>query len=219
MQRRRESGQPVKRRRTIGRKARKAPTAPVSTTDLQEQVAALTRELKEAREQQTARRRCYASFPVRRASSTPYSRRCLRRQLGSAGPPLARCYCSSATHSDVSRPIMLPTSMSSSLTESLLFDWIEHVVSIASQKQRNRSRLQIWLRPSPIRPLRNWVARGHISRCQCSKKTSLSAPSVFTARRSGHSPTSRSNWSKTSQPRPLSQSRTPGYSTSASAHR
>jgi two-component system NtrC family sensor kinase len=54
MQRRRESGQPVKRRRTIRRKARKAPTAPVSTTDLQEQVAALTRELKEAREQQTA---------------------------------------------------------------------------------------------------------------------------------------------------------------------
>ena len=42
MQRRRESGQPVKRRRTIRRKARKAPTAPVSTTDLQEQVAALT---------------------------------------------------------------------------------------------------------------------------------------------------------------------------------
>src|SRR5262249_3816676 len=53
MQRRRESGQPVKRRRTIRRKARKAPTA-LSTTDLQERVAALTRELKEAREQQTA---------------------------------------------------------------------------------------------------------------------------------------------------------------------
>ena len=54
MQRRRESGQPVRRRRTIRRKARKAPTAPVSTTDLQEQVAALTRELKETRKQQTA---------------------------------------------------------------------------------------------------------------------------------------------------------------------
>jgi class 3 adenylate cyclase/putative methionine-R-sulfoxide reductase with GAF domain len=54
MQRRRESGQPVKRRRTIRRKARKAPTVPVSTTDLQQQVAALTGELKEAREQQTA---------------------------------------------------------------------------------------------------------------------------------------------------------------------
>ena len=54
MPRRRESGQPVKSRRTIRRKARKAPTAPVSTTDFQEQVAALTRELKEAREQQIA---------------------------------------------------------------------------------------------------------------------------------------------------------------------
>src|SRR5262249_12169661 len=53
MQRRRESGQPVKRRRTIRRKARKAPTA-LSTTDLQERVAALTRELEESREQQTA---------------------------------------------------------------------------------------------------------------------------------------------------------------------
>jgi hypothetical protein len=40
MQRRRESGQPVKGRRTIRRKARKAPTAAVSTSDLQEQVAA-----------------------------------------------------------------------------------------------------------------------------------------------------------------------------------
>ena len=54
MQRRRESGQPVKGRRTIGRKARKAPTATISTTDLKEQVAALTCELNEAREQQTA---------------------------------------------------------------------------------------------------------------------------------------------------------------------
>ena len=54
MQRRGESGQPVKGRRTISPKARKAPTAHVSTADLQEQVAALTRELKEAREQQTA---------------------------------------------------------------------------------------------------------------------------------------------------------------------
>ena len=54
MQRRGESGQPVKGRRTTRPKARKAPTAHVSTADLQEQVAALTRELKEAREQQTA---------------------------------------------------------------------------------------------------------------------------------------------------------------------
>jgi two-component system, NtrC family, sensor kinase len=50
MQRFGESGQPVKGRH----KARKAPTARVSTTDLQEQVAALTRELSEALEQQTA---------------------------------------------------------------------------------------------------------------------------------------------------------------------
>ena len=54
MQRRGESGQPVKGRRALGPKARKAPTAHASAADLQEQVAALTRELKEAREQQTA---------------------------------------------------------------------------------------------------------------------------------------------------------------------
>ena len=54
MQRRGESGQRVKGRRTPRPKARKTPTARVPTTDLHEQVAALTRELKEAREQQTA---------------------------------------------------------------------------------------------------------------------------------------------------------------------
>jgi class 3 adenylate cyclase/putative methionine-R-sulfoxide reductase with GAF domain len=56
MQRRGGSGQPAKGRRprTISPKARKAPAASVSTADLQEQVTALTRELQEAREQQTA---------------------------------------------------------------------------------------------------------------------------------------------------------------------
>src|SRR5262249_58807806 len=54
MQRRGGSGQPVKGQRVARPKAHKAPTAGVSTTELQEQVAALTRELKEAREQQTA---------------------------------------------------------------------------------------------------------------------------------------------------------------------
>jgi GAF domain-containing protein len=56
MQRHGESEQPVKGRRNsaIRPKARKSPTARVSTTDLEEQVATLTRELKEAREQQIA---------------------------------------------------------------------------------------------------------------------------------------------------------------------
>ena len=53
MQRRGGSGQPVKGQRTKKPKARKASTAGVSTTDLQEQVATLTRELTEAREQLT----------------------------------------------------------------------------------------------------------------------------------------------------------------------
>ena len=44
----------VKDRRTSRRKTRKAPAAHVVTADLQKQVAALTREVKEAREQQTA---------------------------------------------------------------------------------------------------------------------------------------------------------------------
>ena len=56
MQRRGGSGQPTKgqRRRTISPKARKVPPASVSTADLQEQVTAVTHELQEAREQQTA---------------------------------------------------------------------------------------------------------------------------------------------------------------------
>src|SRR3974390_1909721 len=53
MQRRGQSGQPTKVQRG-GPKARKASTAHVSTLNLEEQVAALTRELKEARERQTA---------------------------------------------------------------------------------------------------------------------------------------------------------------------
>jgi GAF domain-containing protein len=52
MQRRRRTG--MKGRRTRRPKARKTATAPVSITILKEQVAALTRELKEAREQRTA---------------------------------------------------------------------------------------------------------------------------------------------------------------------
>jgi class 3 adenylate cyclase len=54
MQRRGEIGKPVKGHSASTPKAGKAPVEEVSTADLQEQVAALTRELKEAREQQTA---------------------------------------------------------------------------------------------------------------------------------------------------------------------
>src|SRR5262245_2791233 len=53
MQRRGGGGQPTKGQRTSSPKARKAPTVGVPTTDLQEQVAALTRGLTEAREQLT----------------------------------------------------------------------------------------------------------------------------------------------------------------------
>jgi two-component system, NtrC family, sensor kinase len=58
MQRRRENREPRKGRRTSGSKAHKASTAGVSTTDLQEQLAALTRELTEAREQLTEALEC-----------------------------------------------------------------------------------------------------------------------------------------------------------------
>src|SRR5262245_11173023 len=54
MQRRGARGQPAKGERTARPKARKAPAAQVSTAKLHEQVDALTRELKEACEQQTA---------------------------------------------------------------------------------------------------------------------------------------------------------------------
>jgi len=54
MQRRRERGQAAKGQRTSKRKARKAPDARLSTADLQNEIANLTHELTEAREQQTA---------------------------------------------------------------------------------------------------------------------------------------------------------------------
>ena len=54
MQRRGGSGQPAKGQSANRPEARETSTAQVATADLREQVAALTRELKEAREQQTA---------------------------------------------------------------------------------------------------------------------------------------------------------------------
>jgi GAF domain-containing protein len=54
MQRRGESGQPVKERRTTTPKGRKAPIAPASTTDLQEQLDQRTQERDEALEQLAA---------------------------------------------------------------------------------------------------------------------------------------------------------------------
>ena len=54
MQRRGESGQPVKGRRALGPKARKAPTADLSVASLQEQLDRRTRERDEALEQETA---------------------------------------------------------------------------------------------------------------------------------------------------------------------
>src|SRR5262249_28566142 len=53
MQRRGSSRKPVKGQSATGLKPRKAPTARASTTELQEQVAALTRNVTEAREQLT----------------------------------------------------------------------------------------------------------------------------------------------------------------------
>ena len=49
---------------------------------------------------------------------------------------------------------------------------------------------------------RRFGARARSSPYQCSKKTSWSAPSSSTARRSGRSPTSKSSWSPTSPTRP-----------------
>ena len=54
MQRRGENGQPGKRQRTAGHRARKASTAPPSTTDFQEQLDRRTREHDEALEQLAA---------------------------------------------------------------------------------------------------------------------------------------------------------------------
>ena len=54
MQRRGESGQPVKGRRAFGPKARRAPIARLSTADLQEQLGRVMRERDEALDQQTA---------------------------------------------------------------------------------------------------------------------------------------------------------------------
>ena len=61
------------------------------------------------------------------------------------------------------------------------------------------------------------AAAGHCWWCRCSRTTSSSALSPSTARRCGHSPTSRSSWSPTSPPRPSSPSRTRDCSTSCAS--
>ena len=71
MQRRGGSGQPVKGQSANRPKARNAPTAQVSTADLQEQVAALTRELKEARDHQMATGEILASLTGSIADARP----------------------------------------------------------------------------------------------------------------------------------------------------
>jgi GAF domain-containing protein len=62
MQRRSQSGQPIKVRRPNRRKAAKMSSARTSTPDLQEQIAGLTRELKEARDHQMATGEILASL-------------------------------------------------------------------------------------------------------------------------------------------------------------
>ena len=74
-------------------------------------------------------------------------------------------------------------------------------------------------RPNAIRSsaVANSAARARRSSCRCSRTTSWSASSPSTARRCGRSPTSRSNWCRTSPPRPSSPSRTRGCSTSCAS--
>jgi hypothetical protein len=71
MQRRGGTGQPVKgQRQRTQPKARKAPTAPVSTTNLQEQLDQRTRELEEALEQQAASAEIRQSFDLQTVFDT-----------------------------------------------------------------------------------------------------------------------------------------------------
>ena len=81
MQRRGGSGQPVKGQSANRPKARNAPTAQVSTADLQEQLDRRTRERDEALEQQTATSRCLRSSVFTRRSSSPCSRPSCKTQL------------------------------------------------------------------------------------------------------------------------------------------
>jgi GAF domain-containing protein len=71
MQRRGGSGEEVKGQSSNRPKARNAPTAQVSAVDLQEQVAALTRELKEARDHQKATGEILASLTGSIADARP----------------------------------------------------------------------------------------------------------------------------------------------------
>jgi hypothetical protein len=54
------------------------------------------------------------------------------------------------------------------------------------------------------------AAHGQCSPCRCSRITNRSVSSLFSSRKCGHSPTSKSNWSRTSPRRRSSPSRTLG---------
>ena len=92
MQRRGESKQPTKGQRTSGPEARKAPTARVSTADLQQQVAALTRELKEACEQQTATAEVLSGISAVPADPKPVFEVIVRRAVTLCGSQFANVF-------------------------------------------------------------------------------------------------------------------------------
>ena len=62
---------------------------------------------------------------------------------------------------------------------------------------RRRQTLKPYLKRDPaVVASVDGAALGHCSSCRCSRRTSWSAPSASTARRSARSPTSRSSWSR-----------------------
>src|SRR5215470_9659336 len=127
MQRRGESGRPAKSRRTPGPKALKS--SKLSSANLQDQVAALRRDLKEAREQQTA-----ASEVLKVISRSP-------GELGSAFNAMLE----NATHiCDASYGIMFLCEGTGFRTAAM------HNLPRALAEERQRSAL---IQPTPEDPL------------------------------------------------------------------
>jgi GAF domain-containing protein len=124
MQRRGENGQPVKRLGTKRPKARKAPTGHASAADLQNQVDNLTRELREARQQQAA-----TSDVLKVISQSPFDLKSVLQTLVESAARLCKADKASITR-QIGREFFFTE------TYGLSPEFIEHVRTVPVRPER-----------------------------------------------------------------------------------
>src|SRR5512138_2945162 len=124
MQRRRGSGQAAKGQQTVRLKTRKVPSGHVSAADLQNQVDTLTRELAEAREQQTA-----TSDVLKVISQSPFDLKSVLQTLVESAARLCKADKASITR-QIGREFFFTE------TYGLSPEFVEHVRNVPVKPER-----------------------------------------------------------------------------------